>query len=245
MFNWITVLGPCWLVHSLYSCCQQVLVGGPCPEWTGIVVHQNEIGAYNTGIWENTHIQDLIDISCSRRSAILNDIRVRFPFHANTHPHINRVCFPLHANTRPHINRVPNRTVRVSDAYGCETLIGGSPYPDSSISDVHAKSRFVSEHYWGPIIKGPSDLRVRPLEKCLDVVSRQWSADCWSSGPHASVDSLPTTTIPMPDISLSLKPFPQPCNRALGHPKDSCHMPLEGPASSIPIHLFISYYSLS
>ena len=50
--------------------------------------------------------------------------------------------------------------------------------PDSSISEVHAKSGFVSKQYWGPIIQRPSDLSAHPLETCFDVVSRQWNADC-------------------------------------------------------------------
>ena len=40
-----------------------------------------------------------------------------------------------------------------------------------------------------------------------------------------SFDPLKTATIPIPDISVSLEPFPHPCNSPLGHPKDTCHMP--------------------
>ena len=76
--------------------------------------------------------------------------------------------------------------VMVSNAYECETLIGQSPYPDSSISEVHPKYGFVSEQYWGPVIQRSSDASARALETCLDVVSGQWNADCWSSCPHAS-----------------------------------------------------------
>ena len=63
--------------------------------------------------------------------------------------HLNdiQVRFSLHDNTCPHHNCTPARTVMVSNAYGCETLIGGSPYPGSCISEVHTKSGFVSEQY--------------------------------------------------------------------------------------------------
>ena len=42
-----------------------------------------------------------------------------------------------------------------------------------------------------------------------------------------SFDPLTTTTMPMPDISVSSKQFPHPCNSALGYHKNTYHMPLE------------------
>ena len=86
--------------------------------------------------------------------------------------------------TEPH---PPTRakTVLFGNAYECKTQTERFPYQDSSISEVYTKSAFVSEQCWGPVIERPSDVSARPLETCLDVVSRQRNADCYSSGPHA------------------------------------------------------------
>ena len=122
---------------------------------------------------------------------------------------------------------------------------------------------------------------------CLDMISRQWNADFWLSGPNASsmktvsdclqrnlyasgilqvilrggshkkalmsrlnynksvftlcYDPLMTTAMSMPDISMSLKLFTHPGNSALGHTKDTSHMPLGKPSLRHPdpsIHLF-------
>ena len=45
-----------------------------------------------------------------------------------------------------------------------------------------------------------------------------------------SFDPFTTATIPIPDISVSSEPFSHPSNSALGHSKDTCHMPLAKPS---------------
>ena len=79
MFNWMKVWGPCWPVHSVYSCCLQVLVGDPCLLWRALSSIINEIRAYSTSVWVNIHIQDLIDVLSSCQCVILNDLQSIFP----------------------------------------------------------------------------------------------------------------------------------------------------------------------
>ena len=90
---------------------------------------------------------------------------------------------------------------------------------------------------------------------CLDVVSHQWNANCWLSGAHARIMKTVSDCLhrksyasgilqvifqgashnkaltarlndSMPEISGSSKPSPHPCNSALGHPNNICHMPV-------------------
>lgn len=60
----------------------KVLIGYPGSVRCGIVVHSNEIWAYCTSVWTDVHVQDLIDVSLSRQSAIFDDMQVSLNLHA-------------------------------------------------------------------------------------------------------------------------------------------------------------------
>ncbi|KAH3771409.1 hypothetical protein DPMN_172726 [Dreissena polymorpha] len=61
----------------------------------------------------------------------------------------------------------------VCDAYWCESIIGCSPHPGTSICKVITEYRLVCEEHRCPVIKRPGYVILCPLETCLDVVANQ------------------------------------------------------------------------
>ncbi|KAH3717025.1 hypothetical protein DPMN_059767 [Dreissena polymorpha] len=77
-------------------------------------------------------------------------------------------------------------TIMVCDAYWCESLIGYSPHPGTSICKVYTESRLVCKEDWYPVILRPGYVILCPLETCLDVVAHQWNTNGRSSRLHAN-----------------------------------------------------------
>ena len=87
ILDWFLVGGASWPVHSLDGSIFQELVCVVSSVWARIIVHENTIRTDRTCIRSNINIQDLVNITYSRQCAVFNDVKVRFPVHADSGPY--------------------------------------------------------------------------------------------------------------------------------------------------------------
>ena len=171
MLNWIKVWGPCWPVCSLCSCCLQVLVtlvllSIKLKPWPLLPAYRR---TYTSKI-SLTHFAAVIVSFWTINRSVFPCMLI--PAHAiHWAPPLERSWLATHTGAKRLLDDLHTRT-------------------RLAVIEVHAKSGFVSELYWGPVIQRPPIWRrlscVHALETCLDLDDSVASMECgllvvWSS----------------------------------------------------------------